>query len=505
MSWGRLLRTGVGSAGGRSMEARHDEEKGVRAGVQPLASLLILALILLLSLAIYAPTLGQWFTGDDFWFLRSSQATPFWEYAGKAFDFRETGTLPEFDRYRPLYPVVWKLQYEAFGLDSTGYHAVLLGLHLACISVVYLISRRLFRLEWAALLAALIFAVHPAFAEAVGPLWAGNRVFATLPYLLSLFFFIRYAGSSGRAGSYTASFLFFVIAVLMHSAAITLVAVLPAYAFLLSGKPRDALRPAAWLPFAPFVVTAIVMIGIQAWVRNNLGVEEQFRFGWHQYSLYGHYAGAALFPILVLDMDTWPAGIRAALNIIEGLASLVVIATGIFVATQHRRSLAGVLAFFWFLVALLPDSTLLFSVSGRVLYLPGAAFAILLVAAIVLLKDMVPERHVSRARLVAATVLFLCLASAIALTVHAASSGQTAASNRAFINDLRESIPELEPNSTLYVTGAPLNLIVFDDSRLIALVDLYYDQVEVRPIGVQEAAQVELTLGEGERIFRYER
>ena len=479
--------------------------ESVQAGALPVRSLLLLALILLLGIAIYAPTLGRWFTGDDFWFLRSSQATPFWEYAGKAFDFRETGTLPEFDRYRPLYPVVWKLEYEVFGLNPAGYHAVLLGLHLACITVVYLISRRLFKLEWAALLAALIFAVHPAFAEAVGPLSAGNRVFATLPYLLSLLFFMRYAGSSGRAVSYIAAFLFFVIAVLMHTAAITLVAVLPAYAFLVSGKPRDALRPAAWLPLAPFVLTAAVMMGIQVWVRTNLGVEEQFRFGWHQYSLYGRYFGAALFPILVLDMETWPAGIRAVLNIIEGLASLGVIVTGIFVATQHSRSLVGVFAVFWLLVALLPDSTLLFPVSGRLLYLPGAAFAILLVAAIVLLKDMVPERHLSRARLVGITAVFLCLAGAIALTVHATSSGQTAASNRAFINDLTDSIPELEPNSTLNVVGAPLNLVLFDDSRLIALVDLYYDQVEVRRIGLQEAARMELTLEEGDRIFRYER
>ncbi|MCI0855106.1 MAG: glycosyltransferase family 39 protein [Chloroflexi bacterium] len=478
---------------------------GVQQEVLPLGSLPLLAFILLLGLAIYVPTLGQWFTGDDFWFLRSSQATPFWEYAGKAFDFRETGALPEFDRYRPLYPVVWKLQYEVFGLNSTGYHVVLLVLHLACITVVYLISRRLFKLEWAALLAALIFAVHPAFAEAVGPLWAGNRVFATLPYLLSILFFIRYAGSSGRAVSYSASILFFVIAMLTHSTAITLVAVLPAYAFLLGGRPRDALRPTAWLPFAPFVLTAAVMIGIQVWVRTNLGVEEQFRFGWHQYSLYGRYFGAALFPILVLDMEAWPVGIRAVLNVIEGLASLGVIVTGIFVATQHRRSLIGVFAVFWLLVALLPDSTLLFPISGRALYLPGPAFAILFVAAIVLLKGAVPERHLSRARLVAFTALFLCLAGAIALTVHATSSGQTASTNRAFVNDLTDSIPELEPNSTLYVVGAPLNLVVFDDSRLIALVDLYYDQVEVRRIGLQEAAQVELTLAEGDRIFRYER
>ena len=152
-------------------------------------------------------------------------------------------------------------------------------------------------------------------------------------------------------------------------------------------------------------------------------------------------------------------GIRAVLNVIEGLASLGVIVTGIFVATQHKRSLIGVFAVLWLLVALLPDSTLLFPVSGRVLYLPGPAFAILFVVAIVLLKGAVPERHLSRARLVAFTALFLCLAGAIALTVHATSSGQTGSINMAFVYELTASIPELEPNSTLSLVSAPLCLV----------------------------------------------
>ena len=186
------MRDGIGSAGGQPAEARAVDEEGAQAGAQPLASLLILALILFIGFAIYAQTLGQWFSGDDFWFLRSSQATPFWEYAGKAFDFRETGTLPELDRYRPLYPIAWRLQYEVFGLDALGYHSVLLGLHLASISVVWLIGRRLTTSEWGAGLVALIFAIHPAYADAVSWLSGGNRVFATLPYLLSLYLFMKH-------------------------------------------------------------------------------------------------------------------------------------------------------------------------------------------------------------------------------------------------------------------------------------------------------------------------
>ncbi len=63
-----------------------------------LTSRLLLPAVLLIAFAVYAPTLNDWFSGDDFWFLRSSQTNSVAEYTRKAFDFRQTGSLPEFDR-----------------------------------------------------------------------------------------------------------------------------------------------------------------------------------------------------------------------------------------------------------------------------------------------------------------------------------------------------------------------------------------------------------------------
>ena len=139
--------------------------------------------ILTITLAVYATTLNDWFLADDFWFMRSAEHESFVDYAITSLDFREINALPDFNRYRPLYPIAWYAQHEVFGLTAWPYHVVLVGMHLACVWLVWLIARRLLKEMWTANLAALVFGLHPVYAEAVSWLSGGNRVFATLPFL----------------------------------------------------------------------------------------------------------------------------------------------------------------------------------------------------------------------------------------------------------------------------------------------------------------------------------
>src|SRR4029079_2516053 len=195
--------------------------------------------ILIAAFVLYAPTLRDWFVGDDFWFLRAAQQHSIPSSIRRAFDFRLTGTSPEFDRYRPLYPITWRLEYSLFGLHAAYYHAVVVGLHLACVIVAWFIARRLLSVGWDSSLATLIFAIHPVYVDGVTWISGGNRVFATLPYLGSLLLFLRYRDAErsqqGGALNYVGSLLLFVVAILYHSAALTLAAVLPLYVFLVEG------------------------------------------------------------------------------------------------------------------------------------------------------------------------------------------------------------------------------------------------------------------------------
>jgi hypothetical protein len=476
----------------------------------------VLAGILLVTLAVYAPTLNDWFAGDDFWFLCSSRWTSVSDYALKAFDFRQTGTLPEFGRYRPLYPVVWRLMYGVFGLNALGYHAVLVGLHLGCTALVWFIAFRLTRLAWTASLAALIFSVHPAYVDAVAWLSGGNRVFATFPYLLSLLLFMKYLDATGRTVLlYLGSLLAFVTAILLHSAALTLAAVLPAYVFLIARKPNEALSVRPWLQLAPFGIVSVALLGILVWVRTHLGVEEQFRFGWHQYSIYGRYLGVAAFPIFRLSSGL-AEPLSGLLNSLEGAASLAMIFITVGLLTQRRWQLLGIFVVWWFYVSLLPDSTLLYPPQGRVLYLPGASLAILLVVALALAKATFPSSLLRLGTRMAPLLLMATLVPAVLLALHYEQShARTAGESERFIQTLRGMYPSLSQGSALYVVGAPSSLTLFD-TYLVSAVQTFYGTVSTYAVTDKQATALEnfgvapstgggppLNLDEHDVVFRY--
>src|SRR4051812_45454112 len=113
-----------------SRDAGHTDVAAERDWMAAVASPWMLGGILLTAFLLYAPTLRDWFFGDDFWFLRAAQQHSIPSSVGRAFDFRLTGTSAEFDRYRPLYPITWRLEYSVFGLHAAYYHAVVIGLHL---------------------------------------------------------------------------------------------------------------------------------------------------------------------------------------------------------------------------------------------------------------------------------------------------------------------------------------------------------------------------------------
>jgi Tfp pilus assembly protein PilF len=137
---------------------------------------------LLLAVGLtYGATLGYAFVFDDHvqvernpWLrepggLRLFLTRPFW-----GFD-RERRAIPS-NYYRPAFGAFDSLLARAFGVDPAAFHAASLLLHLGVCLLVALGARRLVRGEGAgaaALAAGLLFAVHPAHAEAVA--WAGGQ------------------------------------------------------------------------------------------------------------------------------------------------------------------------------------------------------------------------------------------------------------------------------------------------------------------------------------------
>ncbi len=69
--------------------------------------------------------------------------------------------------YRPLNRASYLVDYQLFGMDARGFHAVNVLLQAACALAMYALGRRVFDARWPAALAGLLLAIHPLHTEAV--------------------------------------------------------------------------------------------------------------------------------------------------------------------------------------------------------------------------------------------------------------------------------------------------------------------------------------------------
>src|SRR5512140_1978683 len=88
--------------------------------------------------------------------------------------------------YRPLNRATYLFDYRVAGMNPAWYHGVNIIIHLGSVLLLFLAGRRLLN-DWrGALVAALIFAVHPVNSEAVNFISARNTLMALFFSLASL-------------------------------------------------------------------------------------------------------------------------------------------------------------------------------------------------------------------------------------------------------------------------------------------------------------------------------
>ena len=137
--------------------------------------------------------------------------------------------------YAPLAWVTLGLNYVAGGMDPWGYHLVNLLIHGAGAGLFVLVARRLLAaglgrppgegvVTVGAVVAGLVFAVHPLRAESVGWVTERRDVLSALFYLAAVLGYLRGIGSDGRLAARwrTVSLIAFAAALLSKGLAMTL-------------------------------------------------------------------------------------------------------------------------------------------------------------------------------------------------------------------------------------------------------------------------------------------
>ena len=350
-----------------------------------------LAVILGIVFVAYARILDDWFTSDDFWYLRAAQTATYPDYIQNAFDFTRDGPVPEF-LYRPLYVAIFPVFYFLFGLEAWAYHLLGLAVHMANTGLVWLIARRLSGRLAVAHSAAFLFGLHPTYAPAVAWITNNVAVFAMCSSLSSLLLFLTYLeGGRRRQALYGASFVAMVVAMLLHPEAVVLPLILVLSFFLLYAKGLEkgpSLR--TWWFLVPHLYVGMGIFVVQLWAGQYSDFEvTSFSFGSHLFENFFQYLALAGNPFGtdLAHLEHW----RTLIPLVG-----VVLVSVYLLAVERRRRPVVVLLLVWFyltVVVLASPST--FDARPRKLYAAGPPLAMILALAGVSLWDWLAARGIS--------------------------------------------------------------------------------------------------------------
>ncbi len=185
----------------------------------------LIAAMALIAVATLVPFLGsldnEFVSWDDAIYVTDNRLIQnlSWKSVAKIF------SSPRKKTYVPLSTLSLAIDYRIWRLDPFGYHLTNLLLHLINTLLVFCLVWRLAHRLLPALIAALLFGVHPMHVESVA--WISERkdVLSALFFLTALLSYLRYR-STQRSLFYLLSLASFVLALLSKQMAITLPIVL---------------------------------------------------------------------------------------------------------------------------------------------------------------------------------------------------------------------------------------------------------------------------------------
>ncbi len=331
------------------------------------ARTLVLSLVLLLfTLALYAPLHGAaFFSLDDYFYVVNNvhiQQGLNWETVRWAF------TNFHMANWIPLSFLSHAVDYQLFGLDPAGYHDVNSLLHALNAVLLFWVLKRATGYTGRSFMVAALFAVHPLNVEGVA--WVAER-----KTVLSMFFFLLALGAYGRyarkpkEARYWLVVLLYALGLLAKSQIITLPCVLllwdywPLQRMSLPwkklqqppplGLPQKSLR-SLLLEKTPFLLLAaydaMLTVYSEGVARPRYWPPFSERLGNAIFS-YARYIKNAFWPTAMAPMYPNPGSSLTKLEI-GGSALVLLAVTALVLASWRQRYL--VVGWLWFLGTLVP-------------------------------------------------------------------------------------------------------------------------------------------------------
>ncbi|WP_224985042.1 tetratricopeptide repeat protein [Geomonas agri] len=319
--------------------------------------------------------------------------------------------------YRPLNRATYLLDYQLAGMNPAWYHGVNIIIHLGNVILLYLVCRRFLADPKAALIAALLFAVHPVNTEAVNFISARNTLLALFFSLASLLAFVK-ARERGLRLPLLSALLFF-CTLLSKETGLMLIAVIAIYCLVALPGQEDDRRP--WrerlLTLVPFLFATLAYFALRSYslhgmVGTTVPAEGLLSRLAINYYIVPQYLTLLLFPSDLTIFHTVPkGGLFASPWFLPAWAALLT-AICLMVRSRNRVALFGLA---WVLINYVPISNIVpipsDPVNERFLYLPAIGFFMVVGA----LAAWV--RSTDKARLILSVVVATLVAASSAVTV----------------------------------------------------------------------------------------
>jgi tetratricopeptide (TPR) repeat protein len=369
---------------------------GVSATAPSLPSWKGIAVVLALTFAVYVPTLRYSFVLDDRGQILENPAVHSWHLVPTYFTAHVwAGVLPQVrgNYYRPVFLLWLRINDTVFASHAWGWHLTTILAHVFTTLLVYLLALRLAIRRDAALLAALIFGLHPAHIEAVA--WISGVTEPLLGTLLlaSFLAYVQWRLESGHKWKLI-SLALFALALGEKETALILPGLLLVYDWIFGtdwGRPLELRRILAWCGEALrrtwsyfFVIILYVPARIYALKGFSHAAtplsKEQLVFTWP--SLIWFWIRHLIWPAGLSTFYNFPAVIHPTLkNFI--LPSIFDVCVVVALFAGVRRSRTATFFAIWMILPLIPLLDFrIFNANDfahdRYLYLPSVGFAILI-------------------------------------------------------------------------------------------------------------------------------
>lgn len=308
--------------------------------------------IIILGLVIYSNSLNSSFIWDDDHLIRENAYIRSWSNITSILT-RDigAGSGREYNFYRPLQLLSYRVDYSLWRLEAGGYHLTNVLLHILAVLSIYWFVNLLFNNNFISILSSALFIAHPIHTEAVSYISGRSDPLSLIFIMIFFIFYIKHL-SSMTPHLYIFALLSYILALLSRESSLILPLLVLLYHYAFDKKLSSRL-------FMPVLIVALVYILIRVTILGQHLVDLSRQPPLLQ-RLPGFFVAISDYMrLLLLPLNLHMEYGNRLFNFGDPKAIIGILITSFFLIYVFKKRRTRGLIFFaisWFFISLLPVS-----------------------------------------------------------------------------------------------------------------------------------------------------